>query len=176
MVSLSKEIARFILVLTRPYWKRKLPRHGGLYLWIKGSNADLYENRVRAALDLLTTRAPVHLRWLQSTFEILIVDQLLRIMREPTRAEYQMRFLALNPYIVWHDSIDGLALYLVGHAVMGRLGSRFRRTRPSRLRASRRALLEMIQCARAFPDGATLAIDYEKRLGEFEEKFPESAA
>src|SRR5690242_17240166 len=88
LMSLSRLVARFLFRVTWPAWRARVPQHLGLYLWTGSINAALYEGRLIAALDILGTYAPVYLRWLQATFDVLFVDQLLRIMRVPVRPDY----------------------------------------------------------------------------------------
>ena len=175
VMSLCGLLARLLFRVTRITLRGRVPRHLGFYVWTGGINAALYEARLVAALDLLDRYAPVYLRWLQRTFHILFVDQVLRIMRDPVRPDYWVRMLGLNPYAVWHASGEQLARYLVVEATRGRLGRRFRRTRAGRIRASRRGLEEMVACARLLP-GAPALVECEERLRKFDERCAIAAA
>ncbi len=176
VVSLCGLLARVLFRVSRITWRGRVPQHLGFYVWTGSINAGLYEARLIAALDLLARYAPVYLRWLQGTFRVLFVDQVLRIMREPVRPDYWVRMLGLNPYTVWHASSEQLALYLVVEAARGRLGRRFRRTRAGRIRASRRGLEEMVECARLLPGAPALVAECEERLRKFDERCAKAAA
>jgi len=168
ILSLSHLLAAVLVRLSHRVWRNDVPHYFGLYLMTGGANADLYLMRVRGALELLSVYAPVHLRWLRSTFQVIMVDQVLRIMKDGLRPDYLARMLGLNPYTVWQSSTEQLALYLIGQATRGRLGRRFRRTRVGRTRGSRRVLREMIASAKVLPGGAVLVAEWESRLREFE--------
>jgi hypothetical protein len=176
LLSFLQRIARLGWRLTWRENRKTLPQHWGLYLWTGDINAALYEQRLIAALDLLAERAPVYLRWLRISFDVLCADQWLRIMRAPIRPDYPIRALSLNPYMVWKSSREQLALYLVLEATRGRAGRRFRRTRAGRRRASRRGLEEMVVCARHLPGSQALIEECEKLLRAYDERSAKAAA
>jgi len=176
IMALGGSLARLGFRLSWPFARRRQPQHLGLYLWTGSTNADLYETRLIAALDLVNQTAPVYLRWLRGTFQVLWVDQLIRIMSDGLRPDYWLRMLALNPYIVWHASTEQLALYVVAEAASGRLKRGFRRTRRLRIRGAFRGLTEMVACARLPPGGAALAAEWEQRLREYERQWAWAAA
>src|SRR5712664_4473518 len=97
-----------IIIRTTPYWLRHLvggiafritlrlyrasfdknsPEYRQFHLWIHGTNAELYRDRVKAALDLLAVHAPTHIRWLRSHIDALVVNQLFMIVRSMIVAE-----------------------------------------------------------------------------------------
>jgi hypothetical protein len=162
--------------MTRKTWQSDLPVYAGLRLWIQGTNADLYDVRIKEALHLLERYAPVHLRWLRRSFQVIMVDQLLRIMKRSLRADYWLRILALNPWTVWHTSADRLALFLVAQATKGRLRRPLRSTDPRRNQDSPRIYLETIECARRFPNSAELVAEWEDRFRLFMEEEKGAAA
>src|SRR5207245_2489214 len=115
------------------------------------------------------------LRWLRSGLDTIIVNQLFKVARTPTYPNYGDRVLNLHPQIVWKVSSEQLALFLVADATRARLGRPFRRTRSAAVRANRRALQEMVACARVLPASGALVARWEQRLGAFNKQFPEAA-
>src|SRR5690349_7212245 len=87
-MALCVSIARLGFRLSWSFARRHQPQHLGLYLSTGSTNADLYEARLIAALDLLNKTVPVYLRWLRATFQVLYVDQLIRIMSDRVRPDY----------------------------------------------------------------------------------------
>jgi hypothetical protein len=85
------------------------------------------------------------------------------------------KVLFVNPKLAWKSSPEQLALDLVIEATRGRMGKRFRRSRATRIRAARRALEEMVACARRLP-GQTLVEESERQLRAFEAHLAEAAA
>ena len=153
-----------------------MPLHLGMGLLAEGTNADLYRERLKGALDLLNAHAPVYLRWLRSSFKILFVDQLFMIMRRTTYPDYGAKLILIHPYTAWKVSTEQLALYLAADATRGRLGRRFRRGAAAAIRAQRRAVKEMVSCAHLLPSGESLVVRWEQYLAEYDRRYPEAAA
>ena len=173
---ISGAAQRILLFLCRRSLRRDHPVHQGMGLWTEGTNADLYLQRLKSALDLLSAHAPVYLRWLRSSFQSLLITQLFMIMRRTTYPDYGARLVMIHPYTAWKVSSEQLALYLAADATRGRLGLRFRRGRAATTRGNRRALQEMVACARMLPSGERLVTRWEQYLAEFDRRFPEAAA
>jgi hypothetical protein len=167
---------RIILWWYRASFDRKSPEYRQFHLWIHGTNAELYRDHVKAALDVLALHAPTHIRWLRSNIDALVVDQLFMIVRSIGVTEDRHRLLVLHPYTVWKVSAEQLALYLIAEATSLRLGRGFSRTRAGEIRAVRRQYEEMVACARAFPHSDELVAHWEKRLAAFDAQFPKAAA
>jgi len=159
----------------RAHWARLAPQYLQFKLLIDGINAELYSEHLKAALDVLATHAPLYLRWLHRGVDWLVVNQLFMITKTAAVVDYNNRLLAMHPYTVWKASPELLGLCLVSEATRIRLGRGFRRNRSARIRAERRILSEVLACARALPDGATLVEAFEKRLEAFNTRFPEGA-
>ncbi len=175
VMPLVRLLGSVFLRLTAFAWRSHVPEHLGMFVLVGEINADLYEARVIAALDVLHAHAPVYLRWLRRSFQILFVDQTLRIMRAPNRPDYWMRVLGVNPYSAWKASPEQLALDLVVEATRARMGRRSRRTRAARIRALRHGFQEMVACARQLP-GQGLVEESEENLRAFEARVAKAAA
>lgn len=173
---ISGTVRWIVLFLCRRSLRRDHPVHHGIGLWTEGMNANLYLQRLKSALDLLSAHAPVYLRWLRSNFRSLLISQLFMIMRRTTYPDYGARLVMIHPYTAWKVSPEQLALYLAADATRGRLGPRFRRGRAAITRGNRRALKEMVACARMLPSGEPLVTRWEQYLAEFDRRFPEAAA
>ena len=152
------------------------PEYRQFRLWVHGTNADFYSDHVKAALDVLAVYAPVHLRWLRSKIDAVLVNQLFMMTRTVTAADHRHRVLMLHPYTVWKVSAEQLALYLVAEATSLRLGCGFSHSRSGRIRAIRRQYQEMVACARVLPHGDALVARWEKHLAAFNTQFPDAAA
>jgi len=168
--------SRVIMWRYRDSFDKNSPEYRQFHLWVHGTNADLYRDHVKAALDVLAAYAPVHMRWLRTRIDALLVNQLFMMTRTVTAADHRHRVLMLHPYTVWMVSPGQLALYLVAEATRLRLGRRFTQNRAGMIRADRRVLQEAVACARILPDNEALVVRWEKRLGAFNTRFPEAAA
>jgi hypothetical protein len=165
-----------VLFFLRRATSQDMPLHLGMGLLAQGTNADLYRERLKNALDLLSAHAPIYLRWLRTHFRVLFVDQLFMIMRRTTYPYYGARLIMVHPYTAWRASPEQLALYLAADATRGRLGRRFRRGGAAAIRAQRRAVKEMISCAHMLPSGEPLVVRWEQYLAEYDRRYPEAAA
>ena len=114
--------SRIIIWRYRDSFDTNSPEYRQFRLWVHGTNADLYSDHVKAALDVLAVYAPVHLRWLRSKIDAVLVNQLFMMTRTVTAADHRHRVLMLHPYTVWKVSAEQLALYLVAEATSLRLG------------------------------------------------------
>ncbi len=168
--------SRIIMWRYRDSFDATSPVYRQFRLWVHGTNADLYCDHLKAALDVLALHAPVHMRWLRSGFDALLVNQLFMVTRTVTAADYRHRVLMVHPYTVWKVTPEQSALYFIAEATRLRLGRRFTQNRADTIRANRRVLQEVVACARILPDGETLVGRWEKRLGAFNTRFPEAAA
>src|SRR5437899_3605789 len=92
---------RIITWRYRDSFDRNSPEYRQFHLWIHGTNADVYRDHVKAALDVLAVHAPVYIRWLRSDIDALVVNQLFMIVRRVTAADQRNRVLMLHPYTVW---------------------------------------------------------------------------
>jgi hypothetical protein len=169
-------IRGIFLLFYRRSLRKGNPVHQGIGLWTEGVNSDLHLQRLKSALDLLGAHAPVYLRWFRRRFESLLISQLFMIMRRTTFPDYRARLVMVHPYTAWKVSPEQLALYLAAEATRGRFGPRFSRRRLSTTRVNRRALKEMVACARMLPSGGPLVAKWEQYLADFDRHFPEAAA
>jgi hypothetical protein len=172
----ARVAGRVIAWRYRDNWARNAARYLQFQLLIEGTNAGLYSDHVKAALDVLVGHMPVYVRWLHSRVDALLVNQLFMKTRTVTAPDYDNRVLMLHPYTVWKVSAEQLALHLVVEATQARLGRRFQRNRAGRIRAQRRALQEAVACARILPSREALLDRWERRLGTYNTQFPEAAA
>jgi len=140
-----------------PEFVKDSPVYRGIRIWATGSNAELYRQRVEAALDLLATYAPVYLRWLRNGFDTIQVAQLDRIMHKWATPDYKTRLLSIHPQSVWKASTNVLAVSLVSCATYARLYKRAKASKIGRSygrsgRLGRMALREMLACAHLLPN------------------------
>ena len=169
--------ARLIVLRSlRRSTNQAMPHYLGIGLLAEGTNAELYLERLTDALDLLSSHAPIYLRWLRTYFRVLFVHQLFMAMRRTTYPDYGARLIMIHPYTAWKVSADQLALYLAADATRARLGRRFRYRGTPAIRAQRRAVKEMISCAHMLPSGEPLVVKWEQYLADYDLRYPEAAA
>jgi hypothetical protein len=173
---LGLSIAWVVLRVSLPFYRRRLPQHLGFSLWTGGENADIYEKRLKGALDLLATQCPTHLRWLRGSLPILSTWQSLRVARASFMPGYKLGILGVNPYTAWNITNEQLALYFVAFGTRARMARSVLWTPARKVRGQRRALLEMVACARHFPNSQPLVAEWEKHLREFERRYGNAAA
>jgi hypothetical protein len=127
------------------------------------ANAALLEERLRAAIDLLASTAPVHLRWLQRRYTFLLVANVSGggwIQHVP-----DARLLRVHPRLVWQSGAEVLAVELAGAAGRGRLcHSVFTCTDYSEQRLSRVENRERVWMARRIPETTALGKDWHEFL------------
>ena len=172
----NRGIAPLAVFVLRWFVDKDLPVYRGFRLWVEDVNADIYLDHLKKGVDLLSTYAPVHLRWLRRSFDELWVNQVFMILRSSTNPNLRARILTLHPYTVWKVSAEELALYLAGEGARGRLGRRLQRGPNGATRAHRRAIKEMIAVARKLPSGEPLVTKLHESLAELNREFPDAAA
>jgi hypothetical protein len=148
----------------------------GFSVWTGGENSDIYEKRLKGTLDLLAKQCPTHLRWLQDSLPVLFTWQSMRVARNSLMPGYKFGILGVNPYTAWNMTNEQLALYFVALGTRGRMTRRFSWAPAPKLRVARRALVEMVACARHFPNSQPLVAEWEKHLREFERRYGNAAA
>ncbi len=116
---------RFLAPLVTTYLRRSSRNNTSAHLFRIVSripdepNRHLVEARLIAALDLLATLGPVHLRWLQRRYQFLFLAHI------PGDGYFQhvpdVKLLRIHPSLVWRMAPEGLAVELAGTAAQGRL-------------------------------------------------------
>src|SRR5467141_5162158 len=139
LFGLFSVLRSLLFVFFRDYLNSLAPVHKGVHIWTEGPNSDLYLERVKLALDVISTSGPIYVRWLGRRSNAVVVSQLFMIMPSMMTVDVRRRIITLRPQTVWKESAEQLALYLVGGATRSRLGRRFA-VRMSAVRGDRRVL------------------------------------
>lgn len=129
------------------------------------ANAALLEERLRAALDLLASNAPVHLRWLQRRYTFLLVADVRGggwIQHVP-----DTRLLRVHPQPIRRFGAEALAVELAGAAGRGRLcRSILTCTDYDEQRLRRVEDEERVWMARRIPETIALGKDWQEFLAQ----------
>ena len=168
-------IQSLILYRRRDAFDHNFPTHLGIHLWLEGVNADLYQQRLTAALDLFQLHAPVYLHWFRRRLPVIVVNQLFQIMPRPTELDLKRRVLAVRPQFAWTVPPETLAVALVFQVTRARLGRRFSRKKTI-VRVGKRMYAEALAFARALPGQEELVARWERALAKYIERNPQAAA
>ena len=168
-------IQSLILYRRREAFDNNLPTHLGVHLWLEGVNADLYQQRLTAALDLFQLHAPVYLHWFRRRLPAIVVNQMFKIMPRPTEVDLKRRVLVVRPQFAWTASPEALAVALVFQVTRARLGRRFNRKK-TWVRAGKRMYAEALAFARTLPGQEELVASWERALAKYIEQDAQAAA
>ncbi len=174
LTPIVKLASTVILYRRRKAFDKNLPVHLGVHLWLEGVNADLYLQRLTAALDLLQLYGPVYVRWLRGRLAI-VVNQMFMIMPRTTAVDLKQGILIVRPQFVWKASPQKLAVDLVFEATRARIGRRFSGKRTI-VRVGKRMYGEAVGFARTLPGQEELVAVWERALATYIEKNARAAA
>ena len=175
LLPLVELIQSVILYRRREEWDRNSPTHLGVHLWLEGVNADLYQQRLTAGLDLLQLHAPVYLHWFRRRLPAIVVTQLFKIMPTPTEVDLKQRVLFVHPQLAWTVPPEKLAVHLVFQVTRARLGRRFS-GRKTIVRVGKRMYAEALAFARTLPGQEELVASWERVLAKYIENNSQAAA
>ena len=175
LIPIVELIQSLILYRRREAFDNNLPTHLGVHLWLEGVNADLYQQRLTAALDLFQLHAPVYLHWFRRRLPAIVVNQMFKIMPRPTEVDLKRRVLVVRPQFAWTASPEALAVALVFQVTRARLGRRFNRKK-TWVRAGKRMYAEALAFARTLPGQEELVASWERALAKYIEQDAQAAA
>ena len=168
-------IQSLILYRRREAFDNNLPTHLGVHLWLDGVNADLYQQRLTAALDLFQLHAPVYLRWFRRRLPAIVVSQMFKILPNPIEVDLKRRVLLVRPQFAWTAPPETLAVSLVLHVTQVRLGRRFS-GKKTMVRVGKRMYSEAIAFARTLPGQEEQVASWERALAKYIEDNSPAAA